>query len=174
MRIILTGSPGTGKSRIAIALSEKLGFALIDIKRIACTRKLVGKSREVDLGKLAAALRPLARKKDFIAEGHLACEIRLPADFIFVLRTSPATLRRRLAKRHYGKKKLEENLMAEMLDYCVWRTEAVYGRKPLELDTSKRSVSGCVSELVKAIKQKKKRLDTVDYSPDLKRHLKVR
>jgi adenylate kinase len=174
MRIIITGSPGTGKSSIATVLSQSLGLELIDIKRIARERKLVEKNHEVDLKKLAAALRPLARKKDFIVEGHLACEIRLPADFIFVLRASPATLRRRLAKRHYGKKKLEENLMAEMLDYCFQRAEGVYGRTPLELDTSRRSVSGCAREIIKAIKQKKKRLDTVDHSAELIKHLKVR
>jgi adenylate kinase len=173
MRIIITGSPGTGKSCIAQMLSESLGLELIDIKRIARERKLVGKNHEVDLQKLAAALRPLSKKKDFIVEGHLACEIRLPADFIFVLRASPATLRRRLARRRYGKKKLEENLMCEMLDYCVLRAEGVYGRAPMELDTSKRSVPECASVIIKAIKQKKKRLDTVDYSQDLKRHLKV-
>jgi len=174
MRIIITGSPGTGKSCIARVLSERLGLKLIDIKRIARERRLVGKNHEVDPRKLAAALRMLANRKNFIVEGHLACEIRLPADFIFVLRTGPATLRRRLAKRKYNKRKLEENLMAEMLDYCVLRAESVYGRAPLELDTSHRSVFGCVNIIARAIKQKKKKLDTVNYSKDLKRHLKVR
>ncbi|MCI0503749.1 dephospho-CoA kinase [Candidatus Micrarchaeota archaeon] len=174
MRIIITGSPGTGKSAIARALSERTGLPLIDIKRVARERGLVGKSHEVDLKKLAAALRPPTKKKDFIAEGHLACEIRLPADFVFVLRTAPRVLRRRLARRGYNKKKLEENLVSEMLDYCVQRAEIVYRRMPLELDTSQKSVSACVGAILRAMKQKKKKLDTVDYSSDLKRHLKVR
>lgn len=174
MRIIITGSPGTGKSAISEALSRQLGLELIDIKRIAQERRIADKNHEVDLRRLAAALRPmLAKKKHFIAEGHLACEIRLPADFVFVLRTRPAALRRRLARRGYSKDKLEGNLMAEMLDYCVQRAESVYRRAPLELDTSQRSVHACVKAIAAAIKQKKKKLDSVDYSEDLKRHLKV-
>jgi adenylate kinase len=175
MRIIITGSPGTGKSAISLALSKRLGIDLIDIKRIARERGLVESGHEVDVRRLAAAMRKVLRgKKDFIAEGHLACEMRLPGDFVFVLRASPAVLRRRLARRGYGKAKLEENLMAEMLDYCVLRAESVYGRRPLELDTSRRSVSACASEIIKAVRQNKLRLDCVDYSPELKRHLGIR
>lgn len=171
MRIIITGSPGTGKSLIARALSKRLGLELVDLKKIARSHRLVGKNHEVDVKKLAAALRPLSKKRDYIVEGHLACEFRLPADFIFVLRTSPNTLRKRLSKRGYGKKKIDENLMAEMLDYCLQRATREYGKTPLELDTTRRSVSECAGEIEKAIKRKKKKLDSVDYSAELKKSL---
>jgi adenylate kinase len=174
MRIIITGSPGTGKSVIAKALSRRLGVGLLDLKQVVRTNKLAGKNHEVDIKKLAGAVLPLARKKDFIAEGHLACEFRIPADFVFVLRTSPAVLRRRLAARHYGKNKIYGNLMAEMLDYCVVRVKNEYKKTPLELDTSGRSAAECASEIEKAIKRKKKKLDSVDYSDELKKQLKLR
>ena len=173
MRIVVTGSPGTGKSVIAKSLANKLGLELIDIKKIVLAKKLRGRNGEVDLIRLARTLSFLARKKDYVAEGHLACETRLPADFIFVLRARPAILRKRLAGRRYGLRKLEENLMAEMLDYCTQRAVIVYGRKPLELDTSHRTVASCTIEMEKAIKQKKKKLDSVDYSGELKKHLKI-
>ncbi len=174
MRIIITGSPGTGKSSVAKALSRRLGMTLIDLKRVAAGKKLVGKNHEVDIGRLARAVRPLVRKGDFIVEGHLACEFRIPADFIFVLRTNPRALGRRLAKRHYGAKKLGDNLMGEMLDYCSVRAKSEYGKTPLELDTSGRSVGESVREIENAIKRKKKKLDTVDYSGELKDLLKLR
>jgi adenylate kinase len=173
MRLVITGSPGTGKSTIASALAAKLGLELIDIKKIVLARKLRGRSGEVDLKRLASALSFLAGKKDYVVEGHLACEIKLPADFVFVLRTRPDALRRRLAARKYGARKLEENLMAEMLDYCAQRAAAVYGKRQLELDTSHRTIASCVLEMEKAIKQKKKKLDSVDYSTALREHLRL-
>lgn len=171
MRIIITGSPGTGKSAVAKALAQRLSLPLVDIKKIVLEKGLRGKGHEVDLKKLARALRFLSRKKDYVVEGHLACEIPLPADFVFVLRTDPKTLKKRLAARRYGKKKLEENLLSEMLDYCVQRAEAEYGKPPLELETSRRSVAICAKEIEKAVKQRKKRIDSVDYSQQLKAHL---
>jgi adenylate kinase len=174
MRIIITGSPGTGKSIIARLLSRKMGLELVDIKKIVEQKKLcAGSSREVDIKKLAKALHFLKRKKDYIVEGHLACELRLPADFIFVLRTNPDVLGKRMAKRKYSKKKIQENLMAEMLDYCTQRVESVYRKKPLELDTTSRTAAKSAAEIEKAIKQKKKKLDSVNYSKELKAHLRL-
>ncbi|MFH0884277.1 MAG: hypothetical protein V1861_01045, partial [Candidatus Micrarchaeota archaeon] len=86
----------------------------------------------------------------------------------------PLVLRKRLSGRHYAKKKLDENLMSEMLDYCVVRAKSEYKKIPLELDTSNRSVAASVLEIEKAIKRKKKKLDSVDYSDELKKRLNVR
>lgn len=173
MRIILTGSPGTGKSVIARKLSQMLGLELVDLKKVVRKNKLLGKGHEVDVKKLARALVFLRRKKDYLVEGHLACEIKLPADHVIVLRTKPAVLRRRLSKRRYGKKKLDENIMAEMLDYCTQRVRKVYKRDPLELETAGKSVDACAEAIARAIKQKKKKLDSVSYSRELMRHLKL-
>ncbi len=172
MRIIITGSPGTGKSLIAKQLSRQLGVPLVQIRKVAIENLLVGKRHEVDIRRLTRALSFLKKEKDFVAEGHLACEMRLPADFIFVLRTNPDTLKKRLAKRKYPKGKLAENLMAEMLDYCTQRCENVYGRKPLELDTSRLTVAASARKLASAVKQKKKKLDSVDYSKYLMAYLR--
>ena len=174
MRIVITGSPGTGKSEVARKLAVRLGLEFVDIKKIVRDKKLLAKNYEVDIKKLARALSFLKNKRDYVVEGHLACEMKLPADFIFVLRTHPAKLKQRLAKRKYGKQKLEENLMAEMLDYCTQRVEQAYRKKPLELDTSQRSASESVRAIQKAIKQKKKKLDSVDYSGELVRYLKLK
>ncbi len=172
MRIIITGSPGTGKSIVAGKLSEMLHLPLVDLKEIARSRRLVSRNHEVDVRKLARALFPLlAGKKDYVVEGHLACEFRIPADFIFVLRTHPSVLRKRLGKRRYRSKKIGENLMAEMLDYCLQRAESEYRITPLQLDTSRLSAKECAAKMVQAIKRKKKKLDSVDYSAELKKSL---
>lgn len=171
MRIVITGTPGTGKSSIARLLSKKLGVPLVDIKSIARKDRLVSPSHEVDIPKLSRSLAFLGRRKNFIAEGHLACEVRIPADAIIVLRCHPRILRERLSRRGYGPGKLEENLMAEMLDYCAQRAELVYRRKTLELDTSARDARQCAAEIEGALRHKKKQIDNVDYSDALIRHL---
>jgi len=173
MKIVITGTPGTGKSAIAKLISKELNLKLFSITEIAKKEKLVNAKQEVDIKKLSSVLRFLRKMDNYIVEGHLACEIKFPADFIFVLRTHPDALNRRLKKRKYNQKKIQENIMSEMLDYCNQRVSLVYKRPFLELDTSKRFVSQSVSEVKKAIKQKKKKLDVVDYSDALKYYLNL-
>jgi adenylate kinase len=171
MRIVITGTPGTGKSLIACELSRCMDLELIDIKKIVHEKRLLERHHEVDIKKLARALgseiKKIKNKGGYVIEGHLACEMKIPADYIFVLRSSPKVLRARFAKRHYPKKKILENIEAELLDYCAQRIDAVYGRakKPriLELDTSKRSVSRSTALIAESIRLKKKKLDIVVY-----------
>ncbi len=174
MRLVITGTPGTGKSAVARLVARKTGMELVDLKAVARSRKLVSRSGEVDTLKLAGSLSRLKGRDGFVVEGHLACEFRIPADAVVVLRCDPRVLRRRLSRRGYGTKKLSENLMSEMLDYCTQRVNAVYGREPLELDTSRRSAASSADEIIGALRHKKKRLDKVDYSGALIRFLKVR
>jgi adenylate kinase len=178
VRIIITGTPGTGKTKIAAELAEQTGYELIDLKKFVNQSNLftiVEAQKEVDIHALQKSLISYLKQfKDYIVEGHLACEIKLPADYVIVLRTHPKTLKSRMQKRKYRKKKLEENLEAEMLDYCVQRVETIYGTRPLELDTTHRTISQCVSKLIKAIKQKKIKIDSVNYAHELKMFLRLR
>ena len=120
MRIVLTGCPGVGKSTIARALAKELNLELVDIKKLVSKNKLANKKHEVDLVLLAKALAKETNKKsNYVVEGHLACEIKIPNDFVIVLRTNPKILETRLAKRKYSKNKIEENILAEVLDYCT-------------------------------------------------------
>ncbi len=175
MRIVITGGPGTGKSTIAKKLSEIMGIELVDIREIVVENRLYTNAegeKEVDIKKLRSFLLPLLRKKkDYIVEGHLACEMRIPCDFVFVLRSNAAVLRKRMKKRKYLPKKIEENVLAELLDYCTQRVVLVYRKKPLELDTSGRKAADSAEMLAEAARKRKKKLDSVDYSGELKKYL---
>lgn len=177
MLVVITGTPGTGKTAIAQALAKKLDYGLIDIKKIVNAHgiyKIEKKEKVVDLKKLETALLGEIKKcsiKGSIIEGHLACEIKLPADFVFVLRCHPKTLRKRLKERRYTGKKLEENVLAEMLDYCTLLARKNFkGRNIVEIETSGRSLNKCVAEMVSAIKGERKKIDDVDYSKELRKY----
>ncbi len=154
MIVLITGVPGTGKTTISKILSKKTGYPLVQTNKLIAEKGLWGRVEEgakvVYIKKLEKLLNSLIKKeKDLIIEGHLLCDMKLKADYVIVLRTKPPVLRKRQERRRYPKKKIYENLMAEVLDYCTINAEQRY-RKTYEVDTSKgpaKSVSGCMSIL---------------------------
>lgn len=172
MRIIITGTPGTGKSTITKELGKKLGIEMINIKelieKIKAYKMNEEGEKEVLLPKFRNALKEeLKKRKGWIMESHLLCEIKLEADFIFVLRCKRKELERRLKKRGYKKQKIEDNIMIELLDYCYMKAKKNLKGKLYELDCTNRNIEKCAEELTKVIKGKKEKLDSVDYSKEL-------
>ncbi|MCK4319746.1 AAA family ATPase [Candidatus Micrarchaeota archaeon] len=170
MRIVITGTPGTGKTEVAKHLSSLLSFELISIKDFVLESHL-GKEKdgEIEVGipllkrRLSEFIGP---RKDFVLEGHLACEFTVPYDHIFVLRTHPETLRKRLLPRNYSEKKLNSNLMTEMLDYC-YLTSILHYKDVGELDTSTSTAIETAQRIVKNIRDGAQ-LDSVNWSAELK------
>ncbi len=177
MRIVITGTPGTGKTKIAANLARILRIKPVFIKDVVESEKIYQvkeKERIVDVKVLERILKKMLRnEKNFVVEGHLACEIKLPCDYVFVLRTHPDELKKRLSGRNYHSEKLTENLMSEMLDYCVQRTKKVYGKKPIEIDTTGGTIEGSARRMARMIRNKKKKGDSVDYSAELMKYLRL-
>lgn len=174
MRILVTGTPGTGKSSVAREICRRKGWALLSLKGIAerhgCISGKEGRERVVGMGKLRkAALRELKGREGAVVEGHLGCEFSLPVDFVFVLRTRPSELRRRMEKRKYPARKIEENLMAEMLDYCSQVSERNYRVPVLELDTTRRTAGQTAKRIIAYLEKKVKKLDNPSWEKELRK-----
>lgn len=147
--IIVTGTPGTGKTSVSKILSEKLGFRLVHINNLIDEKHLYSGLHPskgykiVDLDGLSLEIEKLFREKvDTIVEGHLShfFENRDIVDHVIVLRSRPDILKKRLENRNWSDSKVQENLEAEALDICTYEAVESYGEKVHEIDTTDLTV----------------------------------
>jgi len=118
MKIALSGTPGTGKTTVARVISQKLELTHIDIsafaEEIGAVLAQEADTVVVDQDRIQEELLCM---DDIIIDSHFAHVFAV--DIVFVLRCEPKIVLNRLQKRGYSKEKVTENVMAEILDYCV-------------------------------------------------------
>ena len=124
MRLIITGSPGTGKTTVGKALSERLNYKIFNEKEFAIAKGIGEWDSEQDelvvpLEKLEKEVNKFfAKEKNVILEGHLLCEIKVKADFAILLTCHPEILESRLEARGYKAEKIQDNVFCEGIEYC--------------------------------------------------------
>ena len=137
----ITGTPGTGKSLVGSELSQR-GHTVVHLTTTV-GKYVIGDDDErdaqiIDVDRWAAEFVPV----DGFVEGHIAH--LLPCDRIVVLRCRPDELKKRLSKRKYRVKKIQENSDAEALDVCLIETvEKFRPEQILELDTTAHDATYC-------------------------------
>lgn len=118
MKIALTGTPGTGKTTVAREIAERCGLTHIDVSEFAHEVDAViaqeADTQVVDEDIIQEKIRDM---DDIILDSHFAHVFEV--DLVFVLRCEPKILLERLKNRNYSGEKIRENVMAEILDYCV-------------------------------------------------------
>ncbi|MBI2662550.1 AAA family ATPase [Candidatus Woesearchaeota archaeon] len=127
--IIISGTPGTGKTTLAKFLQKKLNFQRLDIHKyypIISTdynknKQCYNIDRQKFLTLVKKTKRQVQQKKGLIIDSHITHH--LPAkevDLCIILTCSHLKiLKDRLAKRHYSKQKIQENLEAEIMQICL-------------------------------------------------------
>ena len=144
MRIALTGTPGTGKTTAAKALSDI--YAVYSVRELALDKGCAepeGDELVVDTDCLKMKMELI--DGDHIIEGHLSHH--LDPDITIILRCHPAVLMERLLPRNYPEEKLMENLEAEAVDVIL--EEALgYGKPVYEVDTTERSPDDTVGAIM--------------------------
>jgi adenylate kinase len=176
MRILITGTPGTGKTEVAKELGALTGWEVLHISEVARKGGAAKEGSpdspelEVDVSRLSRVLTPLlANREDAIFEGHLGCELPCPAELVIVLRANPQELEKRMEKRGYRREKMEGNIMAELLDYCYILAKKNYSCEVLELDTSGKGAKENARRIYAYINGEGGSLDRVNWGEHLKR-----
>lgn len=129
--IIVTGTPGTGKTTIAEKTAKEKGYILINVNKLIEEKNLSeGYDKEkqcaiIDVKKLNEILINLfdfyrkKNKKGLVIDSHLSHY--LPSKYVdlcVVTKCDLGKLRKRLEKRRYFESKIRENLDAEIFDVC--------------------------------------------------------
>lgn len=134
--IVITGTPGTGKSTVAEKAARRIkGALLIRANDIVKEKRLFSKrDRE---GTMIVKMAPLrreilkiiakSRSRVLIIEGHLLCEFGIRGATAVVLREHLSVLMRRFRRRGYSGAKIRENIVSEAIDYCGVNAASHYG-----------------------------------------------
>lgn len=128
--IVVTGTPGTGKTVLAKSISKKHGHGYIDVnevvKRYGLSEgyDLKRKTRIVDEMKLAKVLEKVIRearkrKGKLVIDSHMSHFVDPKSvDLCIVTKCGLKELERRLKRKGYHKAKIEDNIQAEIFDIC--------------------------------------------------------
>ncbi|MEW6295508.1 MAG: AAA family ATPase [Candidatus Diapherotrites archaeon] len=161
MRIIVTGTPGTGKSTIARKIAKEFKCKLLNELQFAQKKDLVKKEKKekvIEIKKLGKELNKLlAREKNIVVEGHLLCETRLKnIDCIMVLKTNPKELKKRLKRKGYSELKVQENLFCEETGYCLKKALKNYPKSKIIQAKNEKNLKRSLKYIIKEIKRKTK------------------
>ncbi len=129
--VIVTGTPGTGKTTLARRIAEEQGHERIDVNDVVRKEKLSEgydrsrKTRVVDEKKLALALESIIRKarkegRKLVIDSHMShyASPKL-VDLCIVTRTGLKELEKRLRKKGYSRAKIDENMECEIMDLIL-------------------------------------------------------
>ncbi|PVX24269.1 MAG: hypothetical protein CW691_08150 [Candidatus Bathyarchaeum sp.] len=157
--ILVTGTPGVGKTTVSQKLASKRDASYIGITELVKSENLVTSVDEerktliADTKKVSERLQEILAQLDeeIIVEGHYAVDVvpKKEVNIVFVLRRDPHELKNVLTNRGYAEKKVYENLGAEILDVCLWDAISACGAdKVCEIDVSGKTVEAVVKEMI--------------------------
>jgi adenylate kinase len=134
--VIITGTPGTGKTTLSKLLSKE-GYSFIEVGKLVKEERLYDYFDEEtdsyvvndDLlnARLIELIEENSSSKPIILDGHV---VELPPSYValcIVLRTSIGLLRQRLIDRSYNASKIEENIEAEIMEVILTDMFNLYG-----------------------------------------------
>jgi len=180
--IIVTGTPGVGKSAVSRALSKELKAEYIDLTEFVKKHGLIERYDEdretsiVDEEKVCIRLQEFIEglnAQNIVIDGHYGVFTVSPEKVyrVFVLRRHPAELREVLLARGYSDRKIAENLASEILDVCLIDAIKRCGRdKVCEIDVTGKDVGCVVKKMVENLSGRRPcEIGIVDWLGELER-----
>jgi adenylate kinase len=165
--ILVTGTPGVGKTTVSRSLASKLDAVYISLAELVERERLISgvdKARGTliaDTDRVSKRMQEIIKSSecDVIVDGHYAVDVVPTKDvhMVFVLRRDPSELKNVMENRGFKERKLWENLAAEILDVCLWDAVSVCGSdKVCEIDVSGKRIEETVEDIILMLEGKKK------------------
>ena len=123
--IVITGTPGVGKTRLAKWLAKKLSYLRLDLhdyyEQISTGFDKKKDCYDIDLKRLEKLVKEKRKDSNLIIDSHVAHLLpKKIVDVCIVLTCDNLKkLERRLKRRKYSKKKIRENLDSEIFQICL-------------------------------------------------------
>jgi len=171
VRVVVTGTPGTGKTSATDALADESGHGpdldVIHLNEAIRDEELFGdvdEERDSVIADLDAIREWIGDRDDCVIESHLAHH--LDADRVVVLRCRPDVLRERLQGRDESEASIDENAESEALDVILAEAVERHGMDAVyEIDTTDRSPSAVAAEIDAVIRgEREPSAGTVDFT----------
>ncbi len=143
MKIIITGTPGSGKTTLALKVAKYYGLEEWNEKDFALKNSIGSFNEENELEIPLkefekAANNYLKKHKKILLEGHTLCEMKLAVDYVVLLKIDPEILEMRLENRGYSGQKIMDNVFCEGIEYCKKNIKKNYPpEKVIELESLK-------------------------------------
>jgi adenylate kinase len=173
--ILVTGTPGVGKTSISRSLASKLDVVYVSLAELVERERLISgvdKARGTliaDIDRVSKRMQEIIQssERNVIVDGHYAVDV-VPSKnvhLVFVLRRDPIELRSVMENLGFSERKLWENLAAEILDVCLWDAVSACGSdKVCEIDVSGKKIEEVVKDIILVLDDKKKcRVGIVDW-----------
>ncbi len=146
MIIIVTGTPGVGKTVFAKELARLLEWRYVDLNDLLIKLNLIEgydayrKAYIIDTNNAWDSIKDYLLSKNSIVDSHIAQDI-IPRKYVhlcIVLRCEPNELVRRLKAKSYNSEKIRENVQAEILDVIYADALSRYGSdRVISVDVTK-------------------------------------
>jgi len=151
----VTGTPGTGKTIFSKRLANEIGADCIALAELVSKHHLYRGVDRRRRSKIVDESRARSTLMTYLADdGLTVVDTHLPEGIVpekatkqvFVLRCDPRILENRLRARRWRATKIQENILAELLDTCLIASVREYGlRRVVQLDTSHTPLKCSVS-----------------------------
>ncbi|MFA6268217.1 MAG: AAA family ATPase [archaeon] len=158
MKLLVSGTPGCGKTTLAKMLGDKLKLKVINEKDFAL-KNSIGEFNEeneleIPLEKFEKKANEFLKKNDNILfEGHVVCEAKLKVDKVILITVNPEELEARLEQRNYSFQKIMDNVFCEGIDYCKKHVLRNYPKNKIILIKSAQNPKSTFEQALFALKK---------------------
>jgi adenylate kinase len=179
--IIVTGTPGTGKTTFAKELTRAIGADYVNVTKYVSEHKLysgIDRQRRTKIIDVERTRRRL-QKELKVTRGLVVLDTHVPdgivpkqvVKLVFVVRCNPIILESRLRAKRWKTSKIRENVLAEIIDSCLIVAVKHYGwKKVVQLDTSHTKLKQTLAMAKRSIQGKPSRELKIDWLTELEKN----